>query len=183
MALKLTWIPAGGQNSTGQEIYRSGDYVDSVGPTEITYLDNPPIPNTTYEYTIVNLCSSGGPTSSDPVVGVDWECPSITVSEVNGDLQATVGEIQSGYIISVDLYNSDSTTLIQSGDSFQPTRNSVISLFTNLTAGNTYTVVVSVAAQGLDESPDLNYINDCTEQATLTASCTQATNVSANPQY
>jgi hypothetical protein len=91
MIANLNWTPAGGINSTGQQVqYKLMNDVDwttyaTVGPTvstlSIPNLDD----NRVYQFRIVNVCSVGGPTTSGTHELIQMICPSVSITNLTHD--------------------------------------------------------------------------------------------------
>jgi hypothetical protein len=82
--IPLTWIPAGGFNSTGQQVqYKPEGGVwttfQTVAPAISSITITGLLDNTVYEFRIVNLCADGGPTPSPTVLTQIYiSCPAPT---------------------------------------------------------------------------------------------------------
>lgn len=188
MAIQLDWIPYSGSNSVSQDINRADvGIINNVGPSVNIYTDNTANPNTLYEYTVVNNCLVGGPQSSNTVVGISWECPTIYIADVGGDFKVTTDPLTYGYYYSIDLYDINNIVLVANGDPIPPTQDPLNQSFQGLSAGTYYTVRVTIVAQDANGEPDVSgtYSYDCTEQGYIGVppSCPNASNVTANPQY
>jgi len=189
MAIQLDWIPYGGSNSTGQYIDRSDvGTIVNLGSSVNTYTDTNASPNTLYEYVVYNECLVGGPNPSNNVIGISWECPTITITEKQGSFSVDcLDALQYGYYYSIDLYDITNTNLEAMGDPFSPTQDPVSQIFSGLSSGTYYTVRVTIIAQDSNGQPDgtFTYLHECTEQGYVgvPASCPNATSVTANPQY
>jgi hypothetical protein len=82
----LSWTPASGLNSTGQRV-RYKESVSStwliaatLSPTADSYTIEDLDDNVVYDFSILNLCSFGGPTSGPVFQSIDFVCPSIVTS-------------------------------------------------------------------------------------------------------
>lgn len=172
MAIQLEWIPYGGTNSVSQDIDRNDlGIIATVGADESTYVDPSPNPNTVYSYTVLNNCFVGGPVSSDPTVGISWECPVISVTNIESGFSVSADPLEFGYYYSIDLYDQDNITLVTNGDPFAPTKERVNQSFIGLDSGVSYTVRVVIIPQDPQGEPDMSglYSYDCTEQGTVSA--------------
>jgi hypothetical protein len=82
----LNWTPAGGLNSTGQQV----QYKQSTSSTWITaatlsasantYTITSLLDNVIYDFQIVNLCTFGGPTSGASFQTISLTCPTVSTT-------------------------------------------------------------------------------------------------------
>ena len=83
-SIVLNWTAAGGANSTGQEVHRSlrgaNSYssIASLGASATTYTDTTALADVEYDFKIVNICTTGGPTDSGRVNVISITCPTAT---------------------------------------------------------------------------------------------------------
>jgi hypothetical protein len=82
----LNWTPAGGLNSTGQQVqYKvstdsTWTTVTTLSASASTYTVLGLVDNTIYDFRVVNLCSFGGPTSGTNFQTINLTCPTVTVT-------------------------------------------------------------------------------------------------------
>jgi fructose-1,6-bisphosphatase/sedoheptulose 1,7-bisphosphatase-like protein len=146
----LTWTPAGGATSTGQEVWSrpvGGTYVrettlsNAANSHSLTLSDNQ-----VYDFKIVNLCSAGGSTETTPVSNAVVTCVGgITTSNVTeSSFSVSFAHLKA----SVDRY----TAVLRSGatlvDQKQQTGvlasvDTITFNFTGLTPGQSYDLEVS----------------------------------------
>ena len=188
MAIKLDWTPYTGSNSVSQDVVRADvGVIANVNPSVNTHTDNNTNANTLYEYSVTNNCLVGGPQASSSVIGISWQCPTINISEFDGNFKVTTDPLEYGYFYSIDLYDVNNTTLVANGQPFPPTKDPLSEAFTGLSSGTYYTVRVTLIPEDAQGEPDMSglYTYDCTEQGYigLPPNCPNASNVTANPQY
>lgn len=115
----LNWTPAGGLNSTGQQVqYKQASSATwitaaTLGASANTYTINSLLDNVIYDFQIVNLCTYGGPTTGTSFQTINIICPTVqstpthnSVSFSFPDLGGSVTEYR------VDLLNAAGTTII-----------------------------------------------------------------------
>lgn len=115
----LNWTPAGGLNSTGQEVQgkvsttSTWSTITTLSASASTYTVTGFMDNTIYDFRVVNLCSFGGPTTGTNFQTVKLTCPTVTVTPTYNsvgfnfwDLEASVTEYR------VDLLNSGGTLVL-----------------------------------------------------------------------
>lgn len=148
----LNWTPAGGLNSTGQEVrYKlsttsTWTTAATVGATTDEYTVTGLLDNTIYDFQIVNLCSFGGPTTGTTFQTVNLTCPTVTTTPTYNsvgfsytNLGASVTEYR------VDLLNAAGTTVL-AFKNITATGTTISDSFTGLSATTNYQLRVTVKA-------------------------------------
>jgi len=186
-SIVLNWTPAGGSNSTGQEVQRSpagaGTYTTlaTLGPTINTYTDTTAVVDTVYDYQIVNICAVGGPTSSGTSDIVDISCVSLTANVQGLIVDGEYGELFNDTSwLSFDILDETGASVIQALT--VPTGQGA-GLYTSTDAGMSYDTnyilrATLTAPNGTIEKCDVPFSTgaqpDCEAPTNLTVSVVQA---------
>lgn len=139
----LNWTPAGGLNSTGQQVqYKlSTDSTWTTAATlsasAATYTVNSLLDNTIYDFRVVNLCSFGGPTSGTNFQTINLTCPTVSVTPTYNSVSFSFTNLGA----SVTEYRAD---LLNAA-------GSLVLAFKNITAAG---VTISDSFVGLSASTD-----------------------------
>lgn len=178
----LTWTPAGGANSTSQEVqYKASSSsvwitAASLGPTVNTYTIKNLDDNTIYDYRIVNICAVGGPSYAPIKQAIRFVCPVLTLTPSYNQVAYSFPHVQGSitkYVISL-LNSSDSIVATQEVTTMATT---ISGTFTGLTQSTTYKVRITMYAD--------SYSNQCPPQSVTTGAaptCAPPTNVVATMQ-
>lgn len=179
----INWTPAGGSNSVNQTVqYKAttsatwisfGTVAAGIATATITGLVN----NTKYDFQILDNCSVGGPTASIAAHGLQFACPTVTLTPTYNSVQfdftlTGIGDITK---IDVQLLTSDNTTVAGTQTITGPTNSAYTKTFTGLSASTTY-------YGRLIQYADTSYTGNCASQSTTTAvtpACIAPTNVTA----
>lgn len=151
----LTWTPASGNTSTGQQVqYRvKGDptytIFSTLGIAASTETVTGLLPNKIYEFRILNVCNVGGPTPSSIRENILLTCPIVTVAKDYSSITASFPDL-GGDITSYEVFlqtsgggSFDGTTI------YAPFASTVTATFNaNISPSTTYLVkVVPYAGQ------------------------------------
>lgn len=148
----LTWVNGGGANSTGQEVQfklpSSGVWTvfSTEPPTATSKTVTGLLPDTIYDFRIVDVCSDGGPTPSAQIQGAFLTCPVLTVTELPTALSYSMTHIGGDitrYL--VRLYDSTGVNLMQTKQHDSPS-GTMSSTFSGLTPSTAYVIQVVVFA-------------------------------------
>jgi hypothetical protein len=177
----LSWTPAGGGNSTGQEVWSrpvGGAFVkqttlsNAADSYALTLSDN-----TAHEFKVVNLCSAGGPTDSALVANANVTCVgTVTTSDVTTTSLTISFPHLKGHVNKYTASLKSGATVVSS-QTQSNVASSVDTLtfnFTSLTAGQSYDLEI-IAAIGT------SYTKTCQKGtvSTSNATCNAPTGVSA----
>jgi hypothetical protein len=143
----LTWTPAGGANSSSQDVqYRvSGTSnwttFQNVGATVNTLAITGLSDNTKYDFQIVDNCVVGGPVASAPYTNIKFTCPTpgftTTYNSIQYTFNALGGSVDSYVVNLLDTNNNlVATQTITSPPSV------IVGSFTGLNALTTYWVQI-----------------------------------------
>lgn len=170
----LSWTPASGINSTGQEV----QYKESISSTWLvaatlsstadSYTLEGLDDNVVYDFRISNLCSLGGPTPGGSFQLIGFVCPSIATTPTYNTVSYTFTHV-GGSVTSyrVDLMNSAGTTIIAFKNITSPS-GTISESFTGLTTltnynlrltmkvGTTYTKVCDLTPFATTNLPTCN---------------------------
>jgi hypothetical protein len=146
----LNWTPAGGLNSTGQEVrYKlsttsTWTTAATVGATTDEYTVADLLDNTIYDFQIVNLCSFGGPTTGTTFQTVNLTCPTVTTTPTYNtvaysfpNLGASITEYR------VDLLNAAGSTVL-AFKNIAASGSTISDNFVGLSASTNYQLRVTV---------------------------------------
>lgn len=156
--ITLTWTPAGGANSTGQQVQRktgAGAFatIATIGAATATYADTTASDNTYYTYQILTICAQGGPTDSADVSAIKILCPTVTVTLTPG-FSTSTADLSFPTLAAGLTYNS--VTLMQGvttiGTQLINTGGPAVKSFSNLTFGTTYTYNYSITSNGVTKN-------------------------------
>lgn len=156
--ITLTWTPAGGANSTGQQVQRktgAGAFatIATLSASANTYADTSASDNTYYTYQIVTVCTQGGPTESTDVSAIKILCPTVDVT-LTANLTANTADLSFPALAAGLTYNS--VTLMQGsttiGTQLINTAGPSVKSFSNLSFGTTYTYNYSVTSNGVTKN-------------------------------
>lgn len=184
MNITLNWTPAGGPNSTGQNVQlRQQGSVTwltandvPLGPSVSQYAISGLLDNQLYDFQIINICSFGGPIDSEDIEAALLTCPALTVNATGTSVTVSFSHLGGSidkYV--VRLYNEDntlsSTHIINTG-----LTGTISYTFTDLTTSTTYKVKV-------EPSIGVNYLKTNCDLVVVTTSapptCNAPTNVIA----
>jgi hypothetical protein len=149
--IPLTWIPAGGFNSTGQQVqYKPEGGVwttfQTVAPAISSITITGLLDNTVYEFRIVNLCADGGPTPSPTVLTQIYiSCPAPTFILSTNSIQysfAHLGAQVTKYTVEL---LSAANVVLQTKTHLAPS-GTISETFTGLSPNTNYNVRVNVFA-------------------------------------
>lgn len=165
-SITLTWspgallIPGSAGNVTGQEIQKKtsgGSFVTiaTVGATDTTYVDTNVVENIRYEYKIVTLCTTGGPSAGLTTVSGVPECPQLDPPVYNdtlNTLQVLLPALPSGtdtyycqYTVTEHVQPGDQGTVVNSGTiATQGNRGPTSFVTNNIDPEKTYTYCINV---------------------------------------
>jgi hypothetical protein len=148
----LNWTPAGGLNSTGQQVQcklstaSTWSNLTTLSASASTYTVTSLVDNTIYDFRVVNLCSFGGPTSGTSFQTVNLTCPTVTVTPTYNsvsfnfwDLEASVTEYR------IDLLNS-AGSLVLAFKNITAAGGMISDSFVGLSATTSYQLRVTVKA-------------------------------------
>jgi hypothetical protein len=148
----LNWTPAGGLNSTGQQVqYKlstSSTWITAatLGSSANTYTISSLLDNTIYDFQIVNLCTYGGPTTGSTFQTIKLTCPTVTATPTYNsvsfgfpDLGASVTDYR------VDLLNAAGSSII-AFKNFTSLGTSISDNFMGLSPTTGYNLRVTVKA-------------------------------------
>ena len=181
----LNWLPAGGTNSLSQTVqYKAttastwttfGIVAAGVSTATITGLVN----NTMYDFQVLDNCSVGGPTSGTAAHGIQFACPSVTLTPTYNTVQFdfTLSALVDITKIDVQLLAADNVTILATQTILAPTAIAYSKIFTALTSSTTYYGRITQYA-----GASYTYTGVCTAQAVATAAapaCLAPTSISA----
>jgi hypothetical protein len=119
-SIVLNWTAAGGANSTGQQVLRtlyganSYSTIATLSASAQTYTDTTAVVDTVYEYKILNICETGGPTEGGRVNIVDITCVTVTTNVSGLIISGEYGELLNDTAWDdFAIYDSTGNTLIQ----------------------------------------------------------------------
>jgi hypothetical protein len=149
-AFDLSWTPAGGLNSTAQQVqYKlsssstwlvAGTLSASANSYTVDDLDE----NTIYDFRIINMCSYGGPTPGAPFQTIDFVCPEVTITTTYNSVSfsfAHVGGSVTEY--RVDLLNAAGSSIIAFKNITSP-GSTVANSFTGLSNETNYKLRITL---------------------------------------
>lgn len=149
----LSWTPAGGANSTGQQVqYKDADsstwlVASSLDSSEDTYTVSGLLDNVIYDFRIVNLCAFGGPTPGAVFQIVNIICPTVsrtpTHNTVSFSFPHPTGTDLTEY--RVDLMNGAGTAVL-AFKNIVPVTSPVSDSFTGLSSSTSYNLRVTAKA-------------------------------------
>lgn len=140
----LNWTPAGGLNSTGQQV----QYKAAVSSTWIvattlnasadSYTISDLNDNTIYDFRIVNMCSYGGPTPGSSFQTINFVCPTIIVTPTYNSVSFSFTHLGGSVTqYRVDLLNGAGTSTIAFKTISSPS-GTVADSFTGLSTETNY---------------------------------------------
>lgn len=149
----LNWTPAGGLNSTGQQVqYKestSSTWITAatLGASANTYTISSLLDNMIYDFHIVNLCTFGGPISGATFQTVNLTCPSVLITPTYNSASFSFthlgGSVNEYHI---DLLDNAGTTIL-AFKNIVPVSSSVSDTFMGLNSATNYRIRVTVKAQ------------------------------------
>jgi hypothetical protein len=140
----LSWTPASGVNSTGQQV----QYKESVSDTwlvvatlgggassyTVADLDD----NVVYDFRISNLCSFGGPTPGSVFQIIGFVCPSVVITPTYNGVSFSFTHVEGSVTqYRVDLLNAAGSSVIAFKNITSPS-GMVTDSFTGLSATTSY---------------------------------------------
>lgn len=177
--ITLTWTPAPGANTTGQQIQRKTGAaafatIATVSGTANTYVDTTALDNTYYTYQIVTICATGGPTESADVSAIKILCPTVDVT-LTPNFTANTADLSFPALAAGLTYNS--VTLMQGattiGTQLINSGGPVVKSFSNLAFSTTYTYNYSITSNGVTKNCSGEIIvpaqNGCEPPSNITA--------------
>jgi hypothetical protein len=148
----LNWTPAGGLNSTGQQVqYKQSSSstwitVTTVGPSTTTYTATGLLDNVIYDFQIVNLCTYGGPTSGTSFQSINLTCPTVQVTPTFNSASFSFSNLGGSVTeYKVDLLDASGSSVIASKNTVAPT-GTISDSFTGLDPQTNYQIRVTVKA-------------------------------------
>lgn len=102
--VNLTWTPASGGNSTGQQVQRKTSttnfaIIATLGAAASSYSDTTAQDNVLYTYQIVNLCEFGGIIDSSDVTAAKVVCPvGITATVTSNDVTVSLPSLANDVV-------------------------------------------------------------------------------------
>jgi hypothetical protein len=148
----LNWTPAGGLNSTGQQVqYKQSNSstwitATTLGPGAATYAATGLLDNVIYDFQIVNICTYGGPSSGTSFQTINLTCPTVQITPTFNSVGFSfshLGGSVSEY--KVDLLNAAGTTII-AFKNMAASGATISDSFTGLDPSTNYQVRVTVKA-------------------------------------
>jgi len=149
----LNWTPAGGLNSTGQQVqYKQSSSstwitATTLGPGVNTYTLNGLLDNLIYDFQILNLCTYGGPTSGTAFQSVNLTCPTLQITPTFNSVSfsfPTLGGSVNEY--RVDLLDATDSSVIAFKNMVALT-GTIGDSFTGLDPQTNYQLKVTVKAE------------------------------------
>lgn len=148
----LNWTPAGGLNSSGQEVQYKLSTVGTwttattVSASTDEYTIDDLLDNTIYDFQIVNLCTYGGPTTGTNFQTINIICPTVTITPTYNsvgfsftNLGASITEYR------VDLLNGAGTTVL-AFKNIAAAGSTITDNFVGLSASTSYKLRLTVKA-------------------------------------
>lgn len=148
----LNWMPAGGLNSTGQQVqYKestSGTWITAttLGSLANTHTIDSLLDNVFYDFRIVNVCLYGGPTNGTTITDIALICPSISITPSFNNVSFSFPELGgsiTGYTVHV--LNAAGNTVIATKTP-TPSGGTVADSFTGLSAETDYNLRLTITA-------------------------------------
>lgn len=149
----LSWAPAGGTNSSGQQVqYKaasSGTWLvaATLGASASTYTVTGLDDNVIYDFRIANLCAYGGPTLGTSFQIIDIVCPTVSRTPTHNTVAFSFSHPTGTDLTEyrVDLMNGAGTTVL-AFKNIVPISSLVSDSFTGLTASTSYNLRVTAKA-------------------------------------
>jgi hypothetical protein len=150
----LSWTPAGGINSTGQQVqYKEAIastwvVATSLGASANSYTVSGLLDNVIYDFRIVNLCAFGGPAPGNVFQIIDIICPTVATTPTHNSVAFNFSH-PSGTSLTeyrVDLMNAAGTSVL-AFKNIVPVSSSVSDSFTGLSATTNYNLRVTCKAE------------------------------------
>jgi hypothetical protein len=159
----LTWTPAGGLNSTGQQVqYKdvvSPDWVTvaTVSRTTSSYTISSLNYNVIFEFRIISICTYGGPSPSNSFRSINISCPTVTVNPSYDSVSFSFEQLGASITdYQVDLLSGVDSSMIASQTIH--TTNPVTGSFSGLTFSTSYQLVITPrAAEFTRECPPIPF--------------------------
>lgn len=176
----LNWTPAGGLNSTGQQVqYKQSSSstwitATTLGASVSTYTANGLLDNVIYDFQILNLCTFGGPSSGTAFQTINLTCPTpqiiFTFNSVNFSFPHLGGSVNE---YRVDLLDAAGSTVIAFKNIVAIT-GTIADSFMGLDASTNYRLRVTVKAETYSKQcPQVPFATDalptCDSPTSLTA--------------
>lgn len=153
----LNWTPAGGLNSTGQQVQYKPAAVPtwatatSLPATDTSYLLTGLTDNKIYDIRVVNICAFGGPTPGTASQNIDLTCPTLTITPSHNSVSFSFTDLGAdidSYV--VQLMNAAATSVIAS-KTITATGGTLSDSFTGLSASTNYNLRVTCHADIFSE--------------------------------
>lgn len=150
----LNWTPAGGLNSTGQQVqYKVASsptwvVATSLGASANSYTAEGLLDNVIYDFRIVNLCAYGGPAPGNVFQIIDIICPTVTTTPTHNSVSFSFSH-PTGTSLNeyrVDLMNGAGTSVL-AFKNIVPLTGSVSDSFTGLSATTSYNIRLTCKAE------------------------------------
>lgn len=155
----LSWTPAGGLNSTGQQVqYKVSSSSTWLVATTLSasanfYTVESLLENTIYDFRVVNMCSFGGPTPGSAFQTIDFVCPDdVTITPTFNSVSFSFSHVGGNVTeYRVDLLNAAGSSVIAFKTITSP-GSTVTDSFTGLSNETNYKLRIIPKAGSYTES-------------------------------
>lgn len=148
-SITLNWTPAGGPNSTGQQVQRKtigGTFatIANLNADVATYVDNTAADGILYVYQILNICSSGGQTDSLDVQAIKFVCPSVNVQVIGVEANFVLPPLTgSASYLSFQVFDTNNVSVFSTSLAGQTAQNIDV---VDLSYDSEYTYIITLVA-------------------------------------
>ena len=148
-SITLNWTPAGGPNSTGQQVQRKTEggtfaTIANLNADVATYTDNTAEDGILYIYQILNICSEGGPTDSLDVQAIKFVCPAVNVESAGTEAIFLLDPLTgSASYLSFTVFDTNNVSVFSTSLAGQTAQNINV---VGLSYDSEYTYIITLVA-------------------------------------